>query len=154
VIVFKHCFPVSLINADDGHPDITSPTQTIANYQLQYNALKARMKNDFPNKKFIVWTGAAEVAGATNLANAQRAREFFTWVRDTWNEPADNIYVWDFFALETDGAVTGYMNDAYVDTSSPSHPNTTFSAKVAPYIAQRIIDVIEGRGDTGSNTGH
>ncbi|MBU0621227.1 MAG: hypothetical protein KJ795_05220 [Gammaproteobacteria bacterium] len=153
VIVFKHCYPVSAINADDGNPDIASSYQTSANYQLQYAALKARMKNDFPTRKFILWTGAALNAGSTNLANAQRAETFFNWVRNTWDEDGDNIFIWDFYALETAGAAP-YMNDAYASAVNDPHPNATFSATVAPYIAQRIVDVIEGRGDTGSITGN
>lgn len=152
VIVFKHCYPVSDIDADDPTPNIASSHQTIANYQLQYNALKTRM-HAFPGKKFIVWTGAALDAGSTTLAKAQRAQTFFNWVKNTWDEPGDNIFVWDFFALETAGTAP-YMNPAYLDASSPAHPTAAFGQTVAPYIAQRIVDVIEGRGDTGSITGH
>jgi hypothetical protein len=152
VIVFKHCFPVSSINADDGNPDITSSYQTIANYRLQYNALKTRMKQ-FPDKIFILWTGAALNAGTTNSGDAARAQEFFNWVKTTWDEPGDNIYIWDFFALETAGAAP-YMNNAYANAANDPHPNPAFSSTVAPYIAQRIVDVIEGHGDTESITGH
>jgi len=152
VIVFKHCFPVSAINADDGNPDITSSYQTIANYQLQYAALKTRMKQ-FPARKFIIWTGAALNAGSTNPDDATRAQTFFNWVKTTWDEPGDNIFIWDFYALETAGAAP-YMNNAYASASNDPHPNSTFSATVAPCIAQRIVDVIEGRGDMGSITGH
>lgn len=152
VIVFKHCYPVSSIGANSGTASVSSQTQTIANYQLQYEALKTRMK-EFPTKKFIVWTGAALNDGSTNLADAQRAQTFFTWVKTTWDDPGDNIFVWDFYALETAGSAP-YMNDAYVNASSPAHPNTAFSATVAPYVSQRIVDVIEGRGDSGSITGH
>jgi uncharacterized protein YjdB len=151
VIVFKHCFPVSAINADDGNPSVSSSTQTIANYQLQYAALNNRLKQ-FPTKKFIIWTGAALTSATTNAAQAQRARDFFAWVRTTWDQPGDNIFVWDFDTLETGGGL--YMNDAYANSPSDPHPNSGFSATVAPYIGQRIVDVIEGRGDSGSITGH
>lgn len=151
VIVFKHCYPVSAIDADDATANIASSHQTIANYQLQYNALKTRMKQ-FPTKKFIVWTGAALDQGSTNLASAQRAQTFFNWVKNTWDEPGDNIYVWDFYALETAGSAP-YLNNAYLNASSPAHPTNAFGQTVAPYVAKRIVDVIEGRGDTGSVTG-
>ena len=62
VIVFKHCYPFSEILADDSIPDINSDKKTIANYTLQYNALKNKLK-EFPNTKFILWTGAALVEG-------------------------------------------------------------------------------------------
>jgi len=148
VIVFKHCFPVSSIGPDSNcnPPSISSNTQTIANYQLQYNALKARMKQ-FPNTKFILWTGAALTQGSTSSANAQRSRDFFTWVKNTWDQPGDNIFIWDFFELETEGG--NYLKDAYAANASDSHPNSAFSGTVAPYIGRRIVDLIEGRGDTG-----
>jgi hypothetical protein len=150
VIVWKHCFPVSQVVAPDGNPDVTSSVQTDANYRLQYEALKAKM-HAYPDNRFIVWTGAALVQGATNPEYAARARDFFHWVVTSWDEPGDNIYVWDFRRLETNGGL--YMLDANAASATDSHPNSTFSATVAPYLAQRIIDVIEGRGDTGSLTG-
>lgn len=150
VIIWKHCFPVSNIGLDKGNPNISSSTKTIENYQLQYNALKDKM-HDFPNVRFILWTGAALVKGGTTPENAERARRFFSWVKDTWDEPGDNIYIWDFYKLETDGG--SYMKNEYASNLSDSHPNGTFSATVAPYFCHRIIDVIQGRGDIHSRTG-
>lgn len=152
VIVFKHCFPVGYIQPDSAvAPAVSSDVRTIANYQLQYAALKKRMKQ-FPGKIFILWTGAALTSGATTAENAQRAQTFFNWVKNTWDEPGDNIFIWDFNALETEGDL--FLKDAYATSGADSHPNAVFSAAVAPYISQRIVDVIEGRGDTGSITGH
>jgi hypothetical protein len=148
VIVFKHCFPVSNIEADSGSADITSETKSLQNYKLQYNALKARMRQ-FPTKKFIVWTGAALIQGETTPENADRARQFFNWVRTVWDEKGDNIFVWDFWTLETEGGL--YLKPVY--SAGDSHPNALFSSMVAPLIAQRIVDVIEGAGDSGSITG-
>jgi hypothetical protein len=149
VIVFKHCFPVSNIEADTGNPDITSETKSIENYKLQYNALKAKM-HQYPSKKFIVWTGAALIESETTPENAERARQFFQWVRESWDEKGDNIFVWDFWTLETEGGL--YLKPAY--SAGDSHPNDSFAATVAPYFGKRVVDVIEGAGDTGSITGH
>ena len=151
VIIWKHCFPVSNIVADAGSASVSSSTKMIQNYKLQYEALKTKM-HEYPNVRFIVWTGAANVASATNAAEALRAREFFTWVKDTWDETGDNIFIWDFFALETEG--TNYLKDASSAGPGDSHPSATFATTVAPYFGQRIVDVIEGRGDSGSLTGH
>jgi hypothetical protein len=150
VIVWKHCFPVSAIGPDGTAPSVASPEQTRANYELQYAALKARMR-ELPGKRFVVWTGAALVGGATDPASAERARQFFGWVKDTWDEPGDNVYVWDFHQLETGGGL--YLLPGNAASTTDSHPNATFSAAVAPLVARRIVDVIEGRGDTGSLTG-
>jgi hypothetical protein len=149
VIVLKHCYPVSDIGPDSASASVSSASEQLQNYYLQYNALKAKMRT-FPNTRFIVWTGAARAVGATPPENAARSRTFFTWVKNTWDESGDNIYVWDFFELETEGG--NYLLPAYADDTE-GHPNGTFAATVAPYFVNRLVDVIEGRGDTGSLTG-
>lgn len=150
VIVWKHCFPVSAVEADTGSPDIGSDVKSVENYKLQYKALKAKMRQ-FPETRFLVWTGAALVEGATNEGQARRAQAFFRWVIESWDEPDDNIYVWDFWQLQTEGGL--YLRDEYAVDANDSHPNSAFAARVAPYFAQRIVEVIEGRGDIGSLTG-
>ena len=148
VVMFKHCYPVSGVGEDTGSPDITSSTKSIENYMLQYEALKTKL-HTFPDTRFIVWTGAALIESATSPENAERARTFFEWVIDTWDEPGDNIFVWDFLQLETEGGL--YLLPEY--SSGDSHPNDTFAAQVAPLFVNRLVDVLEGRGDTGSVTG-
>ena len=59
LIIWKHCFPVGSILESEA-PDINSETKTLENYKLQYVALKTKMK-EFPDTKFLVWTGAALV---------------------------------------------------------------------------------------------
>ncbi len=80
-----------------------------------------------------------------------RAREFFTWVKEEWDEPGDNIFVWDFYELEADAR--GFLDPAKSSKPGNSHPSGAFAHEVAPLIARRIIDVVEGRGDEGSVTG-
>lgn len=148
VIVFKHCYPVCDILPDDDNPDIDSPKQTLANYKLQYQALKSKM-HEFPGIKFILFTGAAHVQGATTEADALRAKEFFNWVINTWDESGDNIYLWDFYSLETEGGL--YLKDEY--SAGDSHPNASFAGQVAPLLFNRIIDVITNNGQKTSLTG-
>lgn len=143
VIVFKHCFPVSGIGPDTGTPDVTSSAKTLENYRAQYAALKTRL-HAFPNQRFIVWTGAALRQQDTTPEQAQRAKQFFDWVRTAWDQPGDNIYVWDFFGLETDGGI--YLTPG--NASGDSHPNAAFALQVAPLFAQRVVDVIQGFGDS------
>lgn len=150
VVVFKHCYPVSHVDPDTGDPDIASDVKSGENYKLQYNALKEKM-HQFPGKKFILWTGAALVKEHTNETEAERASGFFDWVRNEWDEKGDNIYLWDFQTLETDGGL--YLKDEYAKSSTNSHPNEDFAKRTAPLLSKRIIDVIEGRGDEGSLTG-
>ncbi|MFA5134428.1 MAG: hypothetical protein WC505_01415 [Patescibacteria group bacterium] len=149
-IVWKHCFPVSDIGPDTGSPSASSPDKTVGNYKLQYAALKDKML-EFPENTFIVWTGAAQVQEATSADSAERAREFFTWVADTWDEPGDNIFIWDFYSLETEGSL--YVQGGYSAGPGDSHPSSGFSQTVAPLFGRRITSVIEGNGDSSSITG-
>jgi len=150
VIIWKHCFPVSDIEEDSEEGDVASDVKSLENYRLQYQALKEKM-HEFPDTLFIVWTGAAQVKGATSKEQAQRARQFFTWVREEWDQPGDNIFLWDFHQLETEGGL--YLKDRYASSGDDSHPNSEFAQRVAPLFGQRVMDVIEGRGDEGSLTG-
>ncbi len=153
VIVWKHCFPVASILPDTGTPDIDSDVKRLENYKLQYAALKEKMRS-FPDTKFIVWTGAAPTIGqirSVGPARAQRAREFVEWVKTQWDEPGDNIFLWDFYELETGGGI--YMKMGYASGLRDPHPRADFAGRVAPLFAQRIVDVINGVGDSTSLTG-
>ena len=146
----KGAYPVSSIKPDQDSSDINSYVHTIENYKLQYEALKSKM-NQFANKKFIVWTGAAQVKRSTSEESAKLARSFFNWVRDVWDQPNDNIFLWDFYTLETEGGL--YLKDEYAKSKKDSHPNKAFSRDVTPLLCQRIVDIIEGTGDQSDITG-
>lgn len=150
VVVFKHCFPVSDIDPEDGKSSISSDKKTISNYKLQYEVLRDKLIK-FKETKFIIWTGATLVEGATTPEKAQRAREFFNWVREVWDNRGDNIFLWDFQNLETEGGL--FLLETYAKGPADSHPNEFFSAKVAPLLCQRIVDVVEGNGDLEDITG-
>ncbi len=165
VIIFKHCFPVCYIGKDTGNPDICSQKKRIENYKLQYEALKSKML-EFPETKFIVWTGAAQVKKVSLKSRvafllkkgtywsedkAKRARQFFEWVKNEWDEEGDNIFLWDFYELETEGG--RYLKEEYAIKPTDSHPDEAFAGDVAPLLCRRIVDVIEGRGDTARITG-
>jgi predicted esterase len=142
VIVFKHCFPVSHIRPDTGTPDPGSPEKRIENYTVQYNALKEKM-HTFPDTRFLVWTCAALVEAKTDPEEAKRTRQFVDWVKHEWNEAGDNIYVWDFYELETEGGL--YLKPDYARSETDSHPHKKFAKRVAPLFAERIVEVIESR---------
>ena len=150
VVVWKHCFPVSEVLADTGKPSISSDDKRLENYKLQYAALKKKM-HSFPKIRFLVWTGAALTQSETTKAQATRAKQFFDWVINSWDTPGDNIYVWDFWQLETGGGL--YLLNANAEDPSDSHPSESFALKVAPWFVNRLVNVIEGRGDTTSLTG-
>jgi len=150
IIIFKHCFPVSDIEADSGSPDVSSSDRKIENYKAQYEELKKKL-HEFPETKFIVWTGAALVKRAVTEEKAERARQFFEWVRTEWDQPGDNIFLFDFHQLETEGGL--YLKDEYAAGSEDSHPGPDFSKRAASLFCSRIVAVMEGRGDESSVTG-
>jgi len=150
VIVFKHCFPVSDIDQDYGDADIASPDKRIENYKLQYTALRSKLR-EFPKNRFLVWTGAAQARECTEEQFAERAKEFSEWVVKKWDEPEDNVYVWDFRELETEGGL--YLKNKHASDPYDSHPNEDFARVAAPLLCRRIVAVIEGRGDASGITG-
>lgn len=150
VIVWKHCFPVGNILPDTGTAEVDSAEKRIENYKLQYARLKEKMRS-FPDTEFIVWTGAALLGSATSPQEAQRTRQFFDWVRSQWDEPGDNIFLWDFYRLETEGGP--YLKAEYAAGPTDSHPSPDFGRRVAPLFARRVADVVEGNGDSTSLTG-
>ena len=143
MIIWKHCYPVGRIKSNEVASDINSPIKTLENYKLQYNALKEKM-HQFPEIKFLIWTGATLVKEATTKEQAERTKEFFNWVREVWDEKGDNIYIWDLYSLQSEGGL--YFKEEYARSASDSHPSDEFSRKVYPLFCQRIVDIMEGNG--------
>ena len=150
VIIFKHCFPVSDIKEDNSDSDINSDIRTLSNYKLQYEALKNKLL-EFPKNKFIVWTPTALVENQSNKDEAERANEFSEWVKNVWDTKGDNIFLWDFRELQVEGGL--FFKNEYALDLNDSHPNREFSKTVAPYFCNRIVEVIQGKGDDTSLTG-
>jgi hypothetical protein len=151
LIMFKHCYPVSNIQADQDSADVNSELKSIANYKLQYLALRDKL-HQFSNTKFVVWTGAARVKSQITPEQAQRANEFFNWVTKDWDIPGDNIFIWDFYQLQTEGGL--YFSDKYAESTNDSHPNKTFSKFASELLFKRLIDVIENDGLKTEITGN
>lgn len=150
VIIFKHCYPSSNIQADQDSADINLDLKTLANYKLQYNALKKKM-HEFPDTKFILFTGAVQVQYYLSEEEGKRAKVFHDWVTNEWNEEGDNIYLWDLYTLQTEGGL--YFKDDYALTPYNSHPGGDFSKRVSRLFANRIIDVVENDGKKTTLTG-
>lgn len=150
VIIFKHCFPVSNIQADLDSADINSNLKTISNYKLQYLALRDKLL-EFPDTKFILFTGAVHVKSQLSEDEAKRTKEFFNWVINEWDLPEDNIYLWDLYSLQTEGGL--YFKDNYAVSKVDSHPNAIFAGRVVKLLFNRIIDVIEKNGTGTKVTG-
>lgn len=139
LIILKHCFPVSNMEEDNGRADIASSDKKAENYKLQYQALEEKMRQ-FANNRFLVFTGAARVKNEISEEEARRARDFFTWVKNDWDVEGDNIQIFDFYELQTEGGL--YFKDEYAVSSQDSHPNEDFARKVAPILGQEIISIL------------
>jgi len=150
VIIFKHCFPVSNILDTLEYGDINSDIKTIENYKLQYEALKNKLLQ-FPETRFLLWTGAAQVREAISPEEAERAKVFFDWVTTEWDSPDDNIYLWDFYSLETEGGI--YMRNEFALSDTDSHPNKKFASRSVKLLVNRLIDIIETDGRKTRITG-
>jgi len=140
-IIFKHCYPVSRIQEDTGMPDIDSQVRRLENYKLQYNALKRKM-HEFPDNKFIVWTPAVMLESQLTEDEAKRTFEFYSWIKDEWEEKGDNIFIWDFYKYETEGGL--YLLDKHAEGAGNAHPGRNFATKVSPLFCKFIIDVMNG----------
>ncbi len=149
VIVWKNCYISADIEEGGPDGDVTSNKRTVANFKAQYTALKEKM-HSFPDTTFVVWTIPPKAAAATTPEAARRTDEFTEWVRTEWDEPGDNIFLWDFRALSADH---GVLKAEYATSEKDSHPNPQLAAEAAPLFAQRLVDVIAGRGDATATTG-
>nr|WP_321409488.1 hypothetical protein [uncultured Carboxylicivirga sp.] len=150
VIIFKHCFPVSNIEADSDSSNVDSEEKTIGNYKLQYLALKKKLLS-FPETKFVLWTPTALVKNATNEEESERANQFYNWVKEEWDRNGDNIYLWDFRQLQTEGGL--YFKEEYAQSTNDSHPNQNFANIAVNKLFNRLIDIIENKGQGTSLTG-
>lgn len=95
-----------------------------------------------------MWTGAAGVHTAEASERA-RARAWCDYVKNTWDRPNDDVFLFDFFELESGGGDS--LLPEY-DTGD-GYPNAACSAMVAPKFCQRVIDVTQGLGDQRPLTG-
>ena len=137
LIIWKHCYPVGYIMPNTGNPDVSSSEKTLENYQLQYNELKNKM-HEYPDTKFLVWTGAAMIEAETDPQSAKYMQEWVNWITDEWDEEDDNIFLWDFYNLETEGGL--YLKKEF--SAGDSHPNEEFSNYAAPLLVNKIIEII------------
>jgi hypothetical protein len=157
VIIFKHCWPGASILADNGSPSINSDIKTLANYQLQYRALRSLM-DSYPNKKFIIWTLAPLHRLVTTTDEASRARQFVNWVKTSWlTEDAkshSNIYIFDFFGYAAESSLTPvngkvnclkYNYEINHNDGNDSHPNTLANQTIGPLFAEFIVNTIKNQ---------
>jgi len=150
VVVFKHCFPVSAMSRGSSPGDPDSPVKSLANYKAQYELLKEKLQS-YQETQFLLWTGPALVENHTNEEEALITREFYDWVINEWDDPQDNLFLWDFRQLETEGDL--YLKPKYAAGPNNSHPSHEFGETAARLFVQRLTDVIEQEGSNTKLTG-
>ena len=110
---------------------------------MQYEALKGSM-HTYPDTEFIVWTLAVMREEDLSEDQAARAKEFVEWVKREWDEPDDNIHVWDFYEYETTSAdgkdQSLYLRPEY--STDDSHPSESFNLATAPFLCEKIVNII------------
>jgi len=139
VIVLKHCFPVSKLGSG-GEVIIDSDEKTIENYKAQYNALYDEFIK-YPDTKFLLWTPPALTKQKSKEEWAINMKVFYEWMKSEWDKQDDNVYLWDFRNLETQGGL--YLKDEFAESTSDSHPNTRLAKKAYPLFCKRIVEVIQ-----------
>ena len=161
MVIYKHCFPGAGIGPDNGAAAVNSSVKTIGNYKLQYRALRGLM-DQYPTKKFIIWTLAPLHRLETTTEEAARAREFVNWVKSTWltedGKSHPNIYIFDFYNLVAESntnPVNGKINCLKYEyekshTNGDSHPNLLANQTVGPIFAEFIVNTFKGQS-TGIN---
>ena len=65
--------------------------------------------------------------------------------------PKDNILLWDFYTLQTEGGL--YFKETYAKSANDSHPNGEFCGRAAQLLFNRVVDVIENNGTGTTLTG-
>lgn len=143
VVVWKHCFTAARIAPDSGIAKASSRVKMLANFKLQYAALRDVML-EHSDTTFLVWTVPPLAPGATDPEQAARATEFARWVREEWDRPGDNIHLFDYYALAAPG---GQLRSDYAVSNTDSHPSAEFSKEAAAAFVARLTDVLEGRAD-------
>jgi hypothetical protein len=150
IVMFKHCFPVSNIQRDTSAADPNQSYKSLGNYKAQYLSLRDKLL-EFPETKFIVWTGAAQVKSLISEEEALKAKEFFTWVTNEWDQPNDNIFIWDFYSLQVNEGI--YFPDSSALSESDSHPGVEFATYSGALLVNRIIDIANNNGVNTSKNG-
>ncbi len=150
VVVFKHCFPVSSMQRGSAPGDPDSPVKSLVNYKAQYILLKEKIQ-DYRDTKFVLWTGPALLENQTTQEEALITQEFYDWVKNQWDDPQDNLFLWDFRQLETEGSL--YLKPEHAASSNDSHPSREFGEKAARLFVQRLTDIIEHGGSNTRLTG-
>lgn len=132
VIVFKSCFPVSIIESDE----------QLAEYKSYYLSIRERM-DQYPHKIFIVVTQPPEIPADTDSQAAARARAFTNWLAsDEYLSGHHNVFVFNFFNLLANPS-TNMLRAEYQTDPSDAHPNELANQTIAPLFVAFVDQAIK-----------
>jgi hypothetical protein len=137
VIVFKSCFPVSLIESDE----------QLADYRSYYLSIRDRI-DEYPDKVFIVVTQPPEIPNDTNPEAASRARAFTDWLAsDEYLSGHQNVFTLNFFDLLADPS-DNMLRAEYRTDEWDAHPNETANQAIAPVFVDFIDEAVTAYAGT------
>lgn len=156
VVIFKHCFPGAQLLSDEdaGGPSVSSSEKSLANYKLQYRALREKM-DGMPDTDFIIWTLAPLHRRDTDKDAAARAAQFVHWVKNDFltedGKSHPNIHIFDFYGLAAETNMQPDKGAPYClryeyeqsHSDSDSHPNEKANRAIGPKFAEFIVKVVE-----------
>ena len=154
VIIYKHCFPGSQIEPDNGSPSLNSKIKSLENYKLQYRTLRDMM-DSYRDNLFIIWTLPPLHRLATTPEHARRAKQFVDWVKNEYlvedGKPHQNVFIFDFWGIVAEGDQnpgTGQVNCLKYEfernhNNEDSHPNKAANQLAGPLFAQFAVDSIK-----------
>lgn len=148
IIMFKSCYPNSIITSEgSGEGNAASHDRSIANYKATFEGLKAEL-GKYPDKLFIYMTAPPNVPAVTTPENAQRARDFNTWLMKEYlprykeETGFSNLVIYDLFnflAGEDNTLKAKYRKSNERD----SHPNDIAKKEIAEDFLKFFKPIIE-----------
>ena len=137
VIAFKSCFPTSNIGDD----------YQLDEYRSYYLSVRDRMAQH-PEKVFIVVTQPPQVPGASDSAEASRARALADWLAsDEYLSGHPNIFTFDFFAHLAGS--DNFLRPEYRLDDYDAHPNERANRQIGPLFVDFVDQAVrsyEGGG--------
>ncbi len=131
VIAFKSCFPTSNIGSDE----------QLEEYKGYYRSVRERMVQ-YPDKIFIVVTQPPQVPGASDAAEARRARDLADWLTSAdFLGGYPNIFTFDFF--DHLAGSDNFLRPEYRFDNYDAHPNERANAEIAPEFVSFIDQAIQ-----------
>ncbi len=159
IVAFKSCYPNNDyvgMGSEPGNPD--SAERTVANSKAAYNSLLPLFKEQ-PDVLFVALTppprakpkpqgfkAKIKALFQSEPKDAEYARVFNTWITDTengWlaNYPLNNVVVFDFYDILTDGGKSNWSRYA-TRSGADSHPSKAGNALAAevfiPFLAESV----------------